>query len=1030
LYATILTAVPPHVAGQSKFILFYYLIVSSRPLCFLVMSNIKQSILYKENREWFEANWEQVGKFGSDHRSTCKRVGRQVNWAFVLSKFPFMSNVYSENAKNGREQCKRFADKYDDGKSKVLRNNTIHVPSYGWNCDRLLADWFVAELSEGRKVTQGTAAVKMASIVPEGSFKTKGWKNRFSRFKIRNNFYDLTTSLAESESKLGLLDARLHSAKCYTVEKMHKGNYNIVTDYNARMEDVSSEKLRILASTRISTWWRSFENVKVQAALSNAIFVVNNEQAASKIITIQTKEDEHHDELVDGMMRVSDVVHNNFDDEDSNDQILESVSEQVNYEMNKNLYLLSLIVFSSSYQIITEDDYLSVVAPAAPVEANSTTLAAFDDDSGELMPPNKQLRTSDHSGCIVAQTQRLQDDALRLSTKELKSVEFDLKRATPSDFPVYDELYNLIHYDSSVSDHLKYAPTLLSQQHDMDSDGCINATSTKQIVMWFTAGLLLIDSAVVANCDDCLRNSRCVLCTTALLSLKFGMDGIFMGPVVQVGARKPHNSNDCTLQYYPLAFSTDSTAEKATFILDLWLVPDMKKRTVSVLQVKESHTVNNNRLIFRRTNLANWVVIQPEVPVQLTDGCSFYLECFDQSTLASQHRREVFTFLGKDSYKNENSNVVTDFITTRFYKATVTGERTAPLILEEKKSILRTVRLNWTDTKIKRFWGNGINNFNEHFGNFGTEYLGGICNTKNERKLHYEIITVDMVNPPPNITKRLINNRQSVLTNKKLFFWAVLDYMYKMFPLKNWVIFEVVGDGNCLFHCIAAWFAVMYPNKQSDKEHYYDWWRQQSCDALVTCVDQNCPHDNSLSILEYFMRLEHCDDSFNGDAPDILDIEGINTLPRLVKSLEEGGQEDESNDDYSFRVAQYRNECINNRELVRTRYLSVVQAARTAGIFNTEMQLLGLAIACKHVLNVCMFDVSICEIGQYVTDMSPYNVDVHKEEIYVFYNPFDAAKHYISVGHAEKVAGFCKPDQPPAKRMIEIIQKKKTSKTK
>ncbi len=657
---------------------------------------------------------------------------------------------------------------------------------------------------------------------------------------------------------------------------------------------------------------------------------------------------------------------------------------------------------------------------------------------GEYHQPTAVARLETTICSVALKNQRLHDDYLRLNDKELNSLEFHLDWITQSECPFYIQLHKLIQYDPSVSNHFSYAASTLMQSEEKEGvdscAGCLNASSTNRMLMWFTAGALLIDTVAVV-CDSSGDN-RNVLCTTEMVSLKFGMNENNMGPAVQVGARKPYDSADlCTQQQYcPLAFSTDASAEKASFITDFWLLPDTKTRSVAVVHVCHSRTtVNKNRMIFRETSQSNWKVIQPEVHMELTDGCSFYLEFCDRHDIAfaNTQRREVFTFV--DSKKrNYNTFVATDMIVSRLYKATVTGQRTATPLDENNTSLLflMKVRLKWTETKIKQFWGTGINNFNEHFADFGFEYLGGVCdNIKNRRKLHYEIITVDMVRPPPDNTKKSRNNRQqSVLTNQNLFFWAVLEFMYKKFPTKNWVIFEVVGDGNCLFHCVAAWFAVMYPNKQPEEEHYYDWWRQQSCDALVTYVDGNCPHDNSLSILEYFMRQEHCDDSFNGVPPDLLDIQGVDIPSRLAQSLKEGSwQAEESIDDHNIRVAQYQNECIKNRAQVRARYLSSVHAARTAGIFNTEMQLLGVAIACKHVLNVCMFDVSTCEIGRYVTDLSPYDVDVLKEEIYVFYNPFDKAKHYVSVGQVEKVGEFCKPDRQPTKRMIGNSKQKKSS---
>jgi hypothetical protein len=294
--------------------------------CFSYMSNKNQK--YKANREWFESNWEMVGKFGSDHRVACERLGCQVDWTFVFNKFPMMTEVFSENVKNGRDQCRRFADKYD-GKSLVFRNNTLREPSYGWNCDRQLMDWFVAELNEGRKVSQSTAAIKMAEIVPDGKFKTKGWKSVYTRFKIRNKLENLTTAVVRTEYKSGSLEARLHSAKCYKVEKTtitkfkNSNNLVVVDDtimigcrvqrVRLRAQDIAAEKkLKLTASTQICRWWRTLNNVKIvpqQAPFSTS--PTQQLVSATKSIptmdehAVQSGEGEHADDL---MMIISEEV--------------------------------------------------------------------------------------------------------------------------------------------------------------------------------------------------------------------------------------------------------------------------------------------------------------------------------------------------------------------------------------------------------------------------------------------------------------------------------------------------------------------------------------------------------------------------------------------------------------------------------------------------------------------------------------------------------------------------------------------------
>ncbi len=603
----------------------------------------------------------------------------------------------------------------------------------------------------------------------------------------------------------------------------------------------------------------------------------------------------------------------------------------------------------------------------------------------------------------------LSGDLHHLSVRSLSGTEFDLE-LVPDSCGRSDALKKQVNYDSSLKGMFG------GKLPHPDNRWCVNNPSNKPTAR-FRAGYLLINVAV--------KNDTEVLCSTESLELTFGGDALTLnGPAVRLGTRWAKHISKVTDDevkagaYLPLAITSDLDGERVyvsgvrtqTFLSELWFEPNFSNQTVSVSQVKESRTVGGKRLIYRQHKDALWEAIKLHTPIVLTDGCAFYLE----STSVAAHtghrtyprRPEIFTFVCALVHPNTSGKV--DQM-DRLYRYRITRLDVVTPLIEEERSILLDVIRDWPTSEVKKAWGAGIINFNSYYRDFGKEYLGCKILPEYERILRYEAITVDMVRAPPQ-SQRSGSASIDTRTHDQKFFWAIFEYLYRRYPKKHWMILQVTGEGNCLFHCLAAWFAVMYPDRTD--LHFYDWLRQQLCDILQQNIDvHGTPRNRCLSWLELFQLLTE-----QGGNPADKDLRGEDPP---TQSLEERRlATKKQREAFQQKRAAYKERCKRNRAAIRRKYENAIVVGRQNCEFNTPMQLEVLPVLVEHVLSVGVFAAGkgYGEISPEINRLLPYNLGSHAGEentIHVFLDPQTGAQHYVSAIEARFVAGFQVPEDKP-----------------
>jgi hypothetical protein len=596
-----------------------------------------------------------------------------------------------------------------------------------------------------------------------------------------------------------------------------------------------------------------------------------------------------------------------------------------------------------------------------------------------------------------ARSQIDRDHAL-LSQRVLSTLSFLL--TARNECEKSDQLLQTCVFDPSVANN--FTASRVDDISVRKDRWCLNSPRYKPSCL-LDIGYLLVETAVTG------KNEGEVLVYTESLQMKFGGDKDFTGPVVQMGGRydsKTDGGNLPLCGYLPLALTIDKSQEGGSFLSDLWLVPDFLSGSVSVVQVRESFDRDGKRLIYRQDGDSLWEVVRPESQVALTERCSFYLESPARNDPFHRRKKpnprpEVYTFVSVK--KNpEFAGIVPRPV--RYYSVEITqrGLYAPEIVGGRDRSALDEVQRSYPSHRIKDLYGAGIERFNKYFHNFGMEYLGGKIDGESERVLQYEVITVDQVVPPAKTDRSTVRDYR---TNDQKFFWSIFEYLYRVDPKRHWAILQVTGDGNCLFHCLAAWFFVRYP--ECDWLQFYDWLRTQSCDLLMDNIDNpRSPHNPSLSWLELFMRLEFANDDHKG-TPEELDLRGEN--PPAKKSRWEPAAL------YQERFLKYKKQCATNKAKTRERYINSVNLARQNCVFNTEMQLMALAVLCQHVISVGTFNeyLGYGEIVRKPCRHLPCEIDETRMEIPVFFNPVAGAPHYVSACDLSWVAGFVTPKDVP-----------------
>jgi hypothetical protein len=603
----------------------------------------------------------------------------------------------------------------------------------------------------------------------------------------------------------------------------------------------------------------------------------------------------------------------------------------------------------------------------------------------------------------------LSADLHHLSVKDLSGTEFQLQRLERSNLGLEDKK---VKYDPSLKEKFAGSP-------HFDDRWCVNNPSTKPTAR-FRSGYLLINTAV--------KDATEVLCSTQSLELTFGGDAVMLsGPALQLGTRWNKLTSKIQAEdvkagaFLPLASTSDLAEERVfdpntkdvtmqTFLAELWFQPNFFSNTVSLYQIKESRTVGGKRLIYRQHKDACWEAVKLETPIVLTDGCSFYLEDPAIATHSGcreyPRRPEIFTFVCELKHPLSTGKLAD---MDRLYRYTITRHDVVVLPIEEERSVLLDVINEWPTSEVKKAWGKGVKNFNTYFRHFGFEYVGRVVSPENERILRYEAITVDMARAPPQ-SKRSGFATYDTRTHDQRFFWAIFEYLYRRYPKKHWVILQVTGEGNCLFHCLAAWFAVMYPDRTY--LHFYDWLRQQLCDMLDEHIDVlKTPRNRNIGWLELFQQLTEQ----SGDPAD-KDLRGL--YPPTQTLEERRFATEKENAAFRRDKKAYEDRCVRNRQSIRSKYENAVIVGRQNCEFNTPMQLEALPVLVDHILNVGVFADArgYGEISPEINRHLPYKIETHEGEdkmIHIFLDPQTKAQHYVSVVEARFVSGFETPADEP-----------------
>jgi hypothetical protein len=159
-------------------------------------------------------------------------------------------------------------------------------------------------------------------------------------------------------------------------------------------------------------------------------------------------------------------------------------------------------------------------------------------------------------------------------------------------------------------------------------------------------------------------------------------------------------------------------------------------------------------------------------------------------------------------------------------------------------------------------------------------------------------------------------------------------------PETNWAIIVVTPDGNCFYHCGAAFMIIMEPGRPD--LHFYDALRHKCCDEM----DKVPLHEHSPNAADDRTQLEVFQHQSLADEDDyeMLDIKGV-TPPTEPKD----GQ---SEADYLAEVAAYPAKCRENLAKVEAEYKACMSQGRNMGEFNHGIHIMGLALATRKIVKI------------------------------------------------------------------------------
>eukprot|EP01034_Spumella_vulgaris_P022716 gene22716-28871_t len=297
----------------------------------------------------------------------------------------------------------------------------------------------------------------------------------------------------------------------------------------------------------------------------------------------------------------------------------------------------------------------------------------------------------------------------------------------------------------------------------------------------------------------------------------------------------------------------------------------------------------------------NPYIVDPRNGLRLENKCKFWL--IKQCT-GRQKRPEVFTFLSDINAPRPEE--------VRVYQVKVGRQRSAKLIKPTAVvpvPFIDTLKLQQTPNSDINL---GMNKFNAYAFDFGKEKFlhqrNGVV-----VKLQYRIVSPHTARSPSEFKNsgnwNCCSGRKTTLG---------IEAISKCHPDERWGVCEPPGCGSCLPHSGAAYMLVM---KVIDAE--------------------KCPMDSSKTQLEFFR--EQALGDVAADRTELPDISGRNPPAQ-------GNYESVS--EFQEAVESYDKQWKEAREIVRAKYIAQVAENRIPGSYNTTIQLVGMALLTKKMVEV------------------------------------------------------------------------------
>jgi hypothetical protein len=388
----------------------------------------------------------------------------------------------------------------------------------------------------------------------------------------------------------------------------------------------------------------------------------------------------------------------------------------------------------------------------------------------------------------------------------------------------------------------------------------------------------------------------------------------------------------------------------------------------------------NGEDTYQHVHLQNGFVLEHKCRFKMT---------YNNPATTRQIQTAIFTFIADGA-------AVPKIAVARCYGVTIgkkKAKRDITAWCEDKSMTICSLCTDWPQIPAIE---KGLGKFNKRNESFARERQ---YNKRSNRvmKVGYEIRTPYTVLPETAFTAKKNKNgewRHSVEEKVTLSLKAVS----KEHPGINWGVCMVTGDTNCCKHCGAAYLMVVEPDQT--QFHFYGELGWRIARVLKALVDQPCPCPlfEGETQLGYFQRKSFADDENYNDLD--LDIKGV-TPPTEPK-------EGQSEADYLAEVAAYPEKCQANLAKLTSDYLETVKRGRELGQFNTSIQVLGMALLTRKIVEV----YSYCELlGEYrlVEVITPPDND--GKIMPLLFDP--NGKHYHVAIPLQYLANYKIPSDPP-----------------